>query len=108
MTSFTSAVDAATQVRWAAGRKDVSRTIRATVLCVRSRVVLTEPEATETKFGLSGARRSTEAQSVASISGVFGGKNSNETRMRRAPCRLGRKAEDIRRPRGSLRRAANR
>ena len=28
--------------------------------------------------------------------------------VRRAPCRLGRKAEDIRRPRGSMRRAANR
>ncbi|MDZ7631464.1 MAG: hypothetical protein U5K74_08985 [Gemmatimonadaceae bacterium] len=70
------------------GRSVVSDSIRRTVACVRSRVDPPAPYVTETKLGLSGARRSTARHSCASISSVFGGKNSNETPNRLALGRL--------------------
>jgi hypothetical protein len=48
------------------------------------------PYVTETKRGASGARRSIELHSVASIGASVGGKNSNDTAigvlLMRAPC----------------------
>src|SRR6185437_3332249 len=53
--------------------------MRVTTWCVRVRVEPSAPYVTETKQGLSGARRSTERHSVASMSTSPGGKNSKET-----------------------------
>jgi hypothetical protein len=39
------------------------------------------PYVTETNCGCNGANRSIDDHNVVSISGVFGGKNSNETLM---------------------------
>src|SRR6516165_11717412 len=84
MTLSISSRTAATQVRWAAGKSPVSNRIRFTVVWVRSRVEPPAPYVTETKLGCSGASRVIDSQSVRSISSVFGGKNSKETRMRRS------------------------
>src|ERR1700688_1848603 len=53
--------------------------MRRTVRCVRSRVLPPAPYVTDTKRGASGSRRLTARHSVSSLSGGFGGKNSNET-----------------------------
>src|SRR5262249_32905735 len=101
--------------------------MRLTVECVRSRVEPPAPYVTATKLGLSGASRVIDSHNVFSLSSVFGGKNSKETRMRRgsppartkrlargsavirqppAPARQGQGADRVRaraRPRSCLR-----
>src|SRR6185312_586475 len=72
---------APTHVRCGAPVRGVSRWMRVTSWWVRVRVEPSAPYVTETKHGASGARRSTERHSVASISTSAGGKNSKETFM---------------------------
>src|SRR6266511_3810237 len=74
----------AAHVRCAIAVIPVSRLIRVTMSCVRSRVVPPAPYVTDTYEGASGSSSWSVRSSVASASSVFGGKNSNE--MLR-PCR---------------------
>src|SRR5579871_6903660 len=53
--------------------------MRRTTSTVRSRVLPSAPQVTETKRGASGSRRRSDCQRVASMAGSVGGKNSKET-----------------------------
>ena len=68
----------AAHVRWAIALIDVSRLMRTTRSCVRSRVDPPAPYVTDTNDGCSGSSSRSACSSCASAAGVLGGKNSND------------------------------
>src|SRR5262249_59646513 len=80
----------ATQVRCAGGTNAVPARMLLTVGWVRSRVLPPAPYVTDTKSGASGASRSIDSHRILSISSLLGGKNSNDTPIRRRSARAKR------------------